>query len=144
MAMEFGPLLPDVGGSGVGFSWSGIVSQRWQWGTVHWNVETNLTPDQHGELFFDAIIEGPNKWTVRPVFEIYSDSVINQSQSFSGLVGAIWQARDNLAFDIGLRYALVNGRPVEELRAGVTFGFPLNLGRQIGMDSASIAPTNRR
>jgi hypothetical protein len=29
MAMEFGPLLPDVGGSGVGFSWSGIVSQRW-------------------------------------------------------------------------------------------------------------------
>ena len=144
MAMEFGPLLPDVGGSGVGFSWSGIVSQRWQWGTVHWNVETNLTPDQHGELFFDAIIEGPNKWTVRPVFEIYSDSVINQSQSFSGLVGAIWQARDNLAFDIGLRYALVNGRPVEELRAGVTFGFPLNLGRQMGMDSASIAPTNRR
>lgn len=144
MAMEFGPLLPDVGGSGVGFSWSGIVSQRWQWGTVHWNVETNLTPDQHGELFFDAIIEGPNKWKVRPVFEIYSDSVINQSQTFSGLVGAIWQARDNLAFDIGLRYALVNGRPVEELRAGVTFGFPLNLGRPMGMDSAGIVPTNRR
>ena len=43
--MEFGPLLPDVGGSGVGFSWSGIVSRRWEWGTVHFNVETNLTPD---------------------------------------------------------------------------------------------------
>jgi hypothetical protein len=38
MAMEFGPLLPDVGGSGVGFSWSGIISQRWEWGTVHLNV----------------------------------------------------------------------------------------------------------
>ena len=61
MAMEFGPLLPDVGGSGVGFSWSGIVSQRWQWGTVHWNVETNLTPDQHGELFFDAILASPGR-----------------------------------------------------------------------------------
>jgi hypothetical protein len=47
----------------------------------------------------------------------------------SALVGAIWQVRDNLAFDVGLRHALVNGRPVNELRAGVTFGFPLNPGR---------------
>ena len=94
-------------------------------------METNLTPDQRGELFFDAIIEGPIKWTVRPVFELYSDSVLNQSQTFSALVGAIWQVRDNLAFDVGLRCALVNGRPVNELRAGVTFGFPINLGRPI-------------
>ena len=106
IATEFGPLLPPSGGSGLGLSWTGIVSQRWEWGTVHLNMETNLTPDQHGELFFDAIIEGPNQWKVRPVFEIYSDSVVNQSQTFSALVGAIWQARDNLAFDVGLRYAL--------------------------------------
>jgi hypothetical protein len=85
----------------------------------------------HGELFFDAIIEGPIKWTVRPVFEVYSDSIINQSQTFSALVGAIWQVRDNLAFDLGLRYAFVTGRPVSEVRAGVTFGFPLNLARPI-------------
>ncbi len=129
IATEFGPLLPPAGGSGFGFSWTGVVSQRWEWGTVHLNVETNLTPDQNGELFFDAIIEGPIKWTIRPVFEIYSDSVINQTQTFSALVGAIWQARDNLAFDIGLRYALVNGHPVNEVRAGFTVGFPFNLGR---------------
>ena len=129
IATEFGPLLPAFGGSGLGFSWTGIVSQRWGWGTVHFNLETNLTPDQNGELFFDAIVEGPNQWKVRPVFEIYSDSVINQSQTFSALVGAIWQVRDNLAFDVGLRYALVNGRPVNELRAGVTFGFPVSLSR---------------
>jgi hypothetical protein len=129
MAMEFGPLLPDVGGSGVGFSWSGIVSQRWEWGTVHFNVETNLTPDQHGELFFDAIIEGPNKWKVRPVFEIYSDRIINVSQSFSALAGAIWQVNDKLSFDVAFRYALVDGRPVNELRAGMTFGFPLILNQ---------------
>ena len=135
IAMEFGPLLPPSGGSGIGLSWTGIVSQRWEWGTVHLNMETNLTPDQHGELFFDAIIEGPNQWKVRPVFEIYSDSVVNQSQTFSALVGAIWQARDNLAFDVGLRYALVNGRPVNELRAGVTFGFPVSLSRPISGES---------
>ena len=136
VATEFGPLLPPAGASGLGFSWTGIVSQRWEWGTVHLNVETNLTPDQHGELFFDAIVEGPIKWTVRPVFEIYSDSFINQSQTFSALVGAIWQARDNLAFDVGLRYALVNGRPVTEVRAGLTLGFPVNLGRPVASEFA--------
>jgi hypothetical protein len=47
IATEFGPLLPNVGGSGLGFSWTGILSQRWEWGTVHLNIETNLTPDQH-------------------------------------------------------------------------------------------------
>ena len=144
MAMEFGPLLPDVGGSGVGFSWSGIVSQRWEWGTIHLNVETNLTPDQHGELFFDAIIEGPNKWKVRPVFEIYSDSVINVSQSFSALAGAIWQVNDKLSFDVAFRYALVDARPVNELRAGMTFGFPLIMSRPAAAEMSSMAAMGRR
>jgi hypothetical protein len=143
VATEFGVLVPDIGGSGTGFSWTGIVSQRWQWGTVHFNVAANLTPDQHGELFVDTIIEGPNKWTVRPVMEIYADSVVSQTQTYSGLVGAIWQVRDSLAVDVGVRYALVNGRPVNELRAGVTFGFPLNLGRP-SFESSGAMPVARR
>jgi hypothetical protein len=144
MAMEFGPLLPDVGGSGVGFSWSGIVSQRWDWGTVHFNVETNLTQDQHGELFFDAIVEGPNNWKVRPVFEIYSDSIINVSQTFSALAGAIWQVNDKLSFDVAFRYAFVDGRPVNELRAGMTFGFPLIMSRPAATEMSSMAAMGRR
>jgi hypothetical protein len=140
IATEFGVLAPNPGGESPGFSWAGIVSQRWQWGTIHLNVETNLTPDQHGELFFDAIIEGPNRWTVRPVFEIYSDSVVNQSQTFSALIGAIWQARDNLAFDAGLRYAFVNGRLVSEIRAGLTVGFSTpGLGQPFGSQFATLS-----
>jgi hypothetical protein len=46
--------------------------------------------------------------------------------------------------DVGLRYALVNGRPVNELRAGLTFGFPLNLGRPMNSESASALPLGRR
>jgi hypothetical protein len=144
MAMEFGPLLPDVGGSGVGFSWSGIVSQRWDWGTVHFNVETNFTQDQHGELFFDAIIEGPSKWKVRPVFEVYSDSIINVSQSYSALAGAIWQVNDKLAFDVAFRYALVDGRPVNEIRAGMTFGFPLVSAHPANAEAPSMVTQGRR
>jgi hypothetical protein len=139
VATEFGVQLPDINSpGGVGASWAGIVSQRWEWGTVHLNVEGALTPDQHGEAFLDVIIEGPNRWTVRPVLELYSDSVINQTQTISALVGAIWQARENLAFDVGVRYALVNGRPVNEVRAGVTFGFPVNLGKPAGADTGAL------
>jgi hypothetical protein len=145
IATEFGPLLPaSGGGSGVGFGLTGIVSQRWDWGTVHLNAASNLTPDQHGELFFDAIIEGPIKWKVRPVFEIYSDSVVTQSQTFSGLVGAIWQVNDKLSFDVAMRYALVDGRPVEELRAGLTFGFPLITGKPVNSQTSDIAGMGHR
>src|SRR6202035_5202403 len=43
IAVEFGPLLPGINADpGVGFSFAGIVSQRWDWGTAHLNVETNL------------------------------------------------------------------------------------------------------
>jgi hypothetical protein len=136
IATEFGPLLPaSGGGSGVGFGLTGIVSQRWDWGTVHLNAASNLTPDQHGELFFDAIVEGPIKWKVRPVFEIYSDSVVNVSQTFSGLIGAIWQVNDKLSFDAAVRYASVDGRPVSELRLGMTFGFPLILSQPMTSES---------
>jgi len=144
IATEFGPLLPNIGGSSMGFEFEGIVSQRWEWGTVHLNFDPELTRDHHGALFLDAIIEGPRTWTVRPVLEIYSDSVVNEPQTFSALAGAIWQVRDNLAFDVGLRYALVNGRPVSELRAGITFGFPLNLGRPNSTESSSAVPFSHR
>src|SRR5262245_34478195 len=40
IATEFGVLLPDIGGdSGFGASWAGIVSQRYDWGTVHFNLQ---------------------------------------------------------------------------------------------------------
>jgi hypothetical protein len=144
IATEFGALLPDIGGSGVGVSWAGIMSQRWDWGTVHFNVATNLTPDHHGELFVSTIIEGPNKWTVRPVFELYSDSVANQSQTYSDLAGVIWRVNDKLSFDVAVRHALVNGRPVDEVRAGLTFGFSLNFGKPSGAESVNTPLIGRR
>jgi hypothetical protein len=124
IATEFGPLLPGVNADpGVGFSWAGIVSQRWDWGTAHFNVEANLTRDQHGEGFLDLILEGPSTWKVRPVLEVFYDKVWMETESRSALVGAIWQVREDLSFDAAFRYALVNGRAVNEIRAGLTFAF---------------------
>ena len=126
VATEFGVLLPDsTGASGVGASLAGIVSQRWDWGTIHLNAATALTREHHADIFLGAIIEGPSKWSVRPVSEFFVEQAFGQFNTVSALVGLIWQVRDNLSFDVGLRHALTNGRPVNEVRAGLTFGFPL-------------------
>ena len=126
VATEFGVLLPDSNGdSRFGASLAGIVSQRWDWGAIHLNGGTALTRDQHADLFAGAIIEGPSKWTVRPVAEVFYEKEFGKSETISGLVGLIWQVHDDLSFDVGVRHALTNGHPVNEIRAGVSFGFPL-------------------
>jgi hypothetical protein len=126
VATEFGVLLPDsTGSSGVGASLAGIVSQRWDWGTINFNAATALTRDHHADVFLGGIIEGPAKWPVRPVAEFFYERAFGQSETISGLIGLIWQVRDNLSFDVGLRHALTNGHPVNEVRAGLTFGFHL-------------------
>jgi hypothetical protein len=126
IATEFGMLLPDsTGSSGVGASLAGIVSQRWDWGTIHLNAATALTRDHHGDLFLGGIIEGPSKWAIRPVAEFFYENEFGKAETVSGLIGLIWRVRDNLSFDVGLRHALTNGHQVNEVRAGLTFGFPL-------------------
>lgn len=126
VATEFGVLLPDsTGNSGVGASWAGIVSQRGDWGTIHLNVETVLTRDHHADVFVGSIIEGPSKWKVRPVAEVFYEREFGQEETFSGLIGLIWQVNDKLAFDVAYRHALTNGHPVDEIRAGLTFAVPL-------------------
>ena len=123
VAIEFGPLLPGVrADSGLGASFGTIVSQRWDWGTAHANIVAELTREHRADFFAGAIIEGPSKWKVRPVAEFFYEEEIGQSRTISGLIGAIWQVKDNLSFDVGYRHAVVNGRPVEEFRAGMTFG----------------------
>ena len=126
IATEFGPLLPEVHGDrGTGFSWAGIVSQRFDFGTAHLNVEANLTRDQLPEAFLDVILEGPATWKIRPVVELYYDRVFTETEAKSALFGAIWQVRDDLSFDAAFRHAVVNGQPVNEIRAGVTFAFDI-------------------
>jgi hypothetical protein len=110
VATEFGVLLPDsTGNSGVGASLAGIVSQRWDWGTIHLNAETALTRDHHGDVFIGGIIEGPSKWSIRPVAEFFYENEFGKAETISGLIGFIWRVRDNLSFDVGLRHALTNG-----------------------------------
>jgi hypothetical protein len=68
-------------------------------------------------------VEGPHDWPVRPVAEIFYDRDFGATAVRSALIGAIWQAGEELAFDVGLRGARVGGHTSEEIRLGVTFAF---------------------
>jgi hypothetical protein len=128
IATEFGALLPDtIGNSRIGASVAAIISQRWDWGTAHLNIAGALTRDQHPDLFTGIILEGPHKWVVRPVAEFFYEEEFGKAHTFSALIGAIWQVKDNLSFDVGFRHAIVNGAGVNEVRGGLTIGFPLRL-----------------
>jgi hypothetical protein len=122
IATEFGPLLPGAGDEhGWGASWLAVVSQRWSGGTIHFNLETALTHEHHGDVFVGTIFEGPYDWTVRPVAEVTYEREFTAMETFSLLAGAIWKINDDFAVDVGIRQAWVNRQPVTEIRAGVTF-----------------------
>jgi hypothetical protein len=128
IATEFGFLLPDLNGdptSGTGGSVAGIVSQQWPWMTVHLNAAVAFTRQQTADAFVGLIVEGPHDWPLRPVAEVFYERDFGGVTTRSALVGAIWQVRDNIAFDVALRGAQVNDQPLREVRFGVTFGFPV-------------------
>ncbi len=122
VATEFGLLLPGIRDDrGTGASIAGIVSERWEWGTVHLNAAAALTRQQHADLFVGAIVEGPHDWPVRPVAEVFYERDVGQLRTRSALIGAIWQVKDDVAVDVGLRGARVNDHTAGEIRAGITF-----------------------
>ena len=126
IAIETGLLLPGINDeNGLGASITGIVGEKFSWGAVHVNVAGSLTRDQRGEIFFGTILEGPDKWTVRPVAEFVFLRDTGGHEETALLGGAIWQVKEGLAFDAAVRHAKNDGRPETEFRAGVTFGFSL-------------------
>jgi hypothetical protein len=138
IATEFGVLLPGINDQhGAGAVLNGIVSQRWDWGTTHFNAQIALTREQHVDYFLDTIIEGPHDWLVRPVAEFFYQSDVSLFRTGSALVGAIWQIQDNIAVDFGLRGARINGQTAGEIRAGVTIAFGVTKGPDILSRSAA-------
>jgi hypothetical protein len=56
-------------------------------------VQTQFNRQQHADLFLSTILEGPHTWKVRPVAEIAYEDDVGTAQTFSGLIGLIWQVR---------------------------------------------------
>ena len=123
VATEWGLLLPGLNAEpGTGLSVAAIMSQRWPWMTLHLNVKRTLTRQQHGALFVGAIVEGSSQASVRPVAEVFQEHEQQRPATFSGLIGVIWQVRDGLAVDVGLRRGWGAEPLLTEVRLGLTFG----------------------
>lgn len=141
VATEFGVLLPGINDEhGTGAILTGIASQRWDWGTTHFNAQIEFTREHHVDYFLDTIIEGPHDWPVRPVAEIFYESDVSLFRTGSALLGTIWQVQDNIAVDFGLRGARTNGQTAGEIRAGVTFAFGVTKGPDILSGLFGLAP----
>jgi len=124
IATEIGLLLPGINEErGFGGSLAGIIGQKWDWGALHFNIAGSLTREKRGELFLGTIVEGPDRWAVRPVAEFVYAREMGLTEEVAILGGFIWQIKDKLAFDFAVRQASVNSRPQTEVRAGLTFAF---------------------
>ncbi len=131
VATEFGVLLPTYNADGeIGASVALIFSYAWEALTLHLNLQTGVTrerfrPDgtsKHNlDLFGSLIAEGPRKWPVRPVAEIFVDDEFGNDPTLSGLVGAIWPVTEHFTFDVGLRAAELSNSTMFEVRAGLTW-----------------------
>ena len=122
VAFEAGPLVPEVeGSSSWGASLDTLVSYEWQGGAVHLDVWPSYTREHEPDLFVGAIVEGPRRWIVRPVCEIFYEKELDVAETESALVGAIWEAKSWLALDAGIRGAHVGADHVAEARLGFTW-----------------------
>jgi len=134
VALELGPLLPNLGGgeNGFGASCNVIVSERWRGVTVHLNSWVELTRGNlHADWFEGVIVEGDADKSVRPVSEWFVErELISTMTTFSALVGGIWRAREGLDLDVGLREASVGGERASEVRLGLTWTLGIWNGRR--------------
>lgn len=125
VATEVGLLLPTVHGEpGTGASAALILSRRLGSLTLHLNAAAELTRSHRAGFFGGMILEGPSGWKVRPAGEIVAVGERDSPSERSALVGAIWSAREGLAFDCAFRIARSDDLSTHEVRAGLTWDFP--------------------
>jgi hypothetical protein len=130
IATEIGALLPTFHGDpGMGAQGALIASQRWQTMTVHLDGQIAWTRSHVPGFFGGLIVEGPDRWPVRPVAEVFVEGERSAPTTRSALLGAIWRLRDALSLDAGLRAARTGAEDSLEVRAGITWAFPVGVAR---------------
>ncbi|HEY1584428.1 MAG TPA: hypothetical protein VGH63_02000 [Polyangia bacterium] len=133
VAVEASVLLPTTTQLTAGAELAAIVSQQWRNLTLHLNVAGVLTRERDAALFVGLIGEGPARWRVRPVSEVYVEQALSSTNEVSGLVGAIWAINDHLAIDFAGRASRIAERTQAatslEVRAGITWAFAVRRGR---------------
>ena len=122
VAFEASLLLATGGmGSQPGLGMTGIVSRKWSNAALHVNGAAILDQEARWTPASGVILEGPQRWPVRPVAELTVDGV--RDRTIGTLVGGIWQLDEHLALDAGWRTSNASGSREHEFRAGFTWEF---------------------
>jgi hypothetical protein len=125
-ATEIGALLPATDEeTAFGATAALIVSGRLGFLTAHLNGGGFISRTHHPGGFAGLILEGPFDRKNRPVSEVFVERETDVGTVVSGLVGAIWPARDDLSFDVAARAGRAFDSKLFELRAGLTWAFEL-------------------
>jgi hypothetical protein len=126
IALEGGVLFPSIPhGSDWGASLAAIFSERWGPVTVHFNLQVERDLVGAWEVLGGAIVEGPFRWAVRPVGEVYVGQSTNGTTLSSFLVGAIWRVSEAISLDAAVRFEPHSAGAVWEGRLGFTWSTPL-------------------
>jgi hypothetical protein len=126
IALELGALLPTVPVAGdAGLAVTAIASERWPALALHLNAEGDYTRGGTFAFIGGFILEGPDAWTVRPVSELFVAHQTDLPVTVSGLGGVIWRATPHLSFDSAFRLAREGSEQEIEIRAGLTWSFPI-------------------
>ena len=126
LAVELGLLTPTRHEEPwLGAEGTLALSQRLWQVTAHLNATTAYTRTHDRELGLGLILEGPARYGVRPALEGTLVREIDEETKRGVLAGLVWEASDDLAFDLGFRFAREGDASVREIRAGLTWSFEL-------------------
>jgi hypothetical protein len=126
VALEAGVLFPNVPYTGdLGASLAAIVSERWSAATVHLNLLLERNRQGNFDVVPGVIIEGPDRWAIRPVGEFLVDWDSGGTTTASFLLGAIWRIGQALSLDAAVRVEPHSGGAIVEGRMGFTWALAL-------------------
>lgn len=121
IATECGVLLPTIHAErGFGGTCALIGSERWPAVTLHINGGVIRTREHDWTQSMNVMLEGPDKWRVRPVSELSFEWTATDDVH-AALLGLIWETHQHVAVDAAFRYEATNNEHTWEIRAGFTW-----------------------
>ena len=131
LACEVGALLPALHEEGgFGAVVAVILSSGLGPVVTHLNLQAIFSPAHEPGGFVGLIVEGPQRWPVRPVLELAGERERGGTGILSALAGFIWTVSPSLALDGAVRVgrqdeAREGHTSLVELRTGLTWSFPV-------------------
>ena len=121
LATEVEVLLPTKKENGTGAAGSLIFSDHFRWIGLHVTGEAAYTRAHEFGRFGSVILEFFDGLSAHPVMELTAEREGEETTTLGLLAGGLWEARERLVLDIGLRTSYADQHNAE-VRAGITFG----------------------